>query len=81
MGVLFMNQEKLKELIEIIKKEAQRGDLILKYGSGGLLTLRKGGVPTITETGWLIVVNNESNHVHYINLETVNEIIITAGVE
>lgn len=75
-----MNQE-LEELIEIIKKETQRGDLILKYGFGESLILRKGGVPTITETGWLLVVNNENNHVHYINLESVNEIIITAGVE
>lgn len=71
-----MNQEKLENMIQQIKKENQKGDLTLRYGNGDSLILRQGGSPMITNDGWLCVVNNKSDEVHYINLETVYEIIM-----
>ncbi len=71
-----MNQEKLDALIQQIKKENKNGDLTLRYGNGDSILLRQGGAPMITNDGWLTVVNNENNKVHYINLETVYEIIV-----
>ncbi len=71
-----MNQEKLENMIQQIKKENQKGDLTLRYGNGDSVILRQGGSPMITNDGWLCVVNNKRDEVHYINLETVYEIIM-----
>ncbi|WP_458406026.1 hypothetical protein [Methanobrevibacter sp.] len=76
-----MNQEKLDSLIHQIKKENKKGDLTLKYGNGDSVILRQGGAPMITDDGWLCVVNNENDKVHYINLETVYEIIMNLNLE
>ena len=76
-----MNQEDLNKLIKIIETGNKKGNVTLKYGSGGILNLAQGGELTVTENGWLCVVNNENNKVHYINLETVYEIILSLDLE
>ena len=71
-----MNQEKLENLIKIIKNGTQKGDVTLKYGRGDSLNLHPGGELIITDDGWITVVNKNNGKTHLINLESVYEIIM-----
>lgn len=76
-----MNQEKLENLIQMIKNGNQNGDVTLKYGHGGSLNLHPEGELIITEDGWITVVNTNNGKTHLIDLESVYEIIMDLDLE
>ncbi len=75
-----MNKEDLNTLIKMIENGNKNGDVTLKYGFGSILNLAHGGELIVTENGWITVLDNDGK-THFINLESVYEIIMDLDLE
>lgn len=71
-----MNEEKLFNLKGRILEDIERFNVTLKYGPGEQITLPSRSKVLLSDDGWLIIDFLERDKVHYINLESVYEIII-----
>ena len=71
-----MNEEKLFDLKGKILEDIERFNVTLKYGFGEQITLPSRSNVLLSDDGWLIVDFLERDKVHYINLESVYEVII-----
>ena len=71
-----MKKEKIEKLIVRITSGVQNRNLALKYGYGEYLTISKGNIPVIVDNEWLCLVEEYTHKVHYIDIETVYEIIL-----
>ena len=71
-----MNEEKLFNLKGRILEDIECFNVTLKYGSREQITLPSRSKVLLSDDGWLIDFH-ERNKVHYINLESVYEIIIS----
>ena len=71
-----MNEEKLFNLKGRILEDIERFNVTLKYGHGEQITLPSRSKVLLSDDGWLIVDFLERDKVHYINLESVYEVII-----
>ena len=72
-----MNEAKLFNLKGRILEDIECFNVTLKYGSGEQITLPSRSKVLLSDDGWLIIDFLERNKVHYINLESVYEIIIS----
>lgn len=72
-----MNEEKLFNLKGRILEDIECFNVTLKYSSGEQITLPSRSKVLLSDDGWLIIDFLERNKVHYINLESVYEIIIS----
>jgi len=71
-----VGKEKLSSLKDRIVEDLERFNVTLKYGSGEQITLPSRSEPLLSDDGWLIVDFLEKDKVHYIDLESVYEVII-----
>lgn len=71
-----MNEEKLFDLKGKILEDIERFNVTLKYGFGEQINLPSRSKVLLSDDGWLIVDFLERDKVHYINLESVYEVII-----
>lgn len=75
-----MDQRKVNDLREKIIDELEKCNVTLKYGSGDQVFLKAGNKPMITKDGWLVYSSEDFKKQHYINLESVYELILDVNI-
>ena len=71
-----MVEEKLASLKDRIVEDLERFNVTLKYGSGEQITLPSRSKLLLSDEVWLVVDFLEKDKGHYIDLESVYEVII-----